>query len=289
MPRPRKSLGQHFLRDLSFVRRIVEAAEIAPGDTVVEIGPGRGALSRRLAEVSPRLVLVELDASLADRLRETFADRPTVTVITADAREFDPETVAELTGRPYRVVGNLPYYAAAPIVRRFLELPRKPEMLVVMVQREVAQGMAARPGDMGLLSVGVQVYAEPRIVCHVPPRAFAPPPKVHSSVVALKVRPRPAVTVEPLETFFDLVRAGFAAPRKTLSNSLSVGLRVPAPTLAPVLQSTGIDPRRRPSTLSIPEWEALCVAWRLAGSPGRNTRGEFEAAVEPPSAERSTG
>jgi 16S rRNA (adenine1518-N6/adenine1519-N6)-dimethyltransferase len=164
------------------------------------------------------------------------------------------------------MVGNLPYYAAAPIVRRFLELPRQPVCIVVMVQREVARSMAAKPGDMTMLSVGVQVYAEPRIVCHVPPGSFSPPPKVYSSVVALKVRPRPAVAFRPLDAYFGFVRAGFAAPRKTIGNSLSVGLRVPASSLADSLADAAIDSRRRPSTLTIAEWEALCRAWHGTGA-----------------------
>jgi 16S rRNA (adenine1518-N6/adenine1519-N6)-dimethyltransferase len=224
-------------------------------------------LSKRLAAVSDCLILVELDERLVERLRDEFAEAVHVRVIAGDAREFDPETVPELGGRPYRMVGNLPYYAAAPIVRRFLELPRQPQAMVVMVQREVAKAMAAAPGDMSMLSIGVQVYAEPRIVCHVPPRAFSPPPRVHSSVVALKVRARPAVTFQPLDAFFAFVRAGFAAPRKTIANSLSVGLRVPASTLAAPLAATAIDTLRRPSTLALAEWEALCRAWHAREAP----------------------
>jgi 16S rRNA (adenine1518-N6/adenine1519-N6)-dimethyltransferase len=263
-PIPRKALGQHFLRDLSVVRRIVDAIGIEPGDALVEVGPGRGVLSRRLADVSDCLVLVELDPDLAERLRKDFAGAGHVRIVAGDAREFDPEAIAELVGRPYRMAGNLPYYAAAPIVRRFLELPRPPVGIVVMVQREVARAMAAKPGDMTMLSVGVQVYAEPRIVCNVPPGAFSPPPKVHSSVVALKLRVRPAVAFRPLDAFFGFVRAGFAAPRKTIANSLSIGLRVPASTLASRLAEVAIDPRRRPSTVTIAEWDELCRTWHAS-------------------------
>ena len=168
--KPRKSLGQHFLRDRSIVKRIVGAAQLEGGrDTVIEIGPGRGALTGLLAEAAGRLVLVEFDDALAADLSEKFADQPHVSVVTADARTLSRRDVPEMAEGPYKVVGNLPYYAASPIVRNLLENLCPPTEAVVMVQREVAREMTAKPGDMGLLSVATQLYAEARIVCHAPP------------------------------------------------------------------------------------------------------------------------
>ncbi len=265
---PRKSLGQHFLRDRSIVKRIVGAAQLESGrDTVIEIGPGRGALTGLLAEAAGRLVLVEFDDALAADLSEKFADRPHVSVVNADARTLSPRDVPEMAEGPYKVVGNLPYYAASPIVRNLLENEAPPVEAVVMVQREVAREMTAKPGDMGLLSVATQLYADVRIVCHAPPRAFSPPPKVHSSVVHLNLRPRPAIGGASTARFFTLARAGFAAPRKTLPNSLAVGFRGKAAPYAAIVEKAGLDSSQRPATLSMDDWGALYEAWLEAGEP----------------------
>ena len=161
----------------------------------------------------------------------------------------------------YKLVANLPYYAASPIIRRFLEADRKPELMVVMVQREVAQTMTAAPGKMGLLSVATQYYARPSLVCDVPPEAFNPPPKITSAVVRLEVRPEPAVAVADRDAFFALVRAGFSAPRKQLRNSLSHGLGVPGAEVGEFLEGLDLDGSRRAETLTIEEWAALYRGW----------------------------
>lgn len=266
--RPRKSLGQHFLRDRSIVKRIVSAAGLEGGDdTVIEIGPGRGALTGLLAEAAGRLVLVEFDEALADDLTKKFADQPHVRIVTADARTLSSDDVPEMAEGPYKVVGNLPYYAASPIVRNLLENETPPVEAVVMVQREVAREMTAKPGEMGLLSVATQLYAEARIVCHAPPRAFSPQPKVHSSVVHLALRAEPSIGGGPTGKFFTLARAGFAAPRKMLPNSLAVGFRGKAAVYAPIIEKAGLDPSQRPATLSMDDWRGLYEAWLEAGEP----------------------
>lgn len=211
--------------------------------------------------------MVEIDESLAEGLRERFADQPGVTVATADARTFTIESVDARIGA-YKLVGNLPYYAASPIIRHFLEAVHPPVLMVVMVQREVARGMTAAPGDMSMLSVGVQFYADARSVIQVPPRAFSPPPNVHSSVVSLTPRSRPAIDVDSIPDFFALARAGFAAPRKTLTNSLGVGLRIDGPAVHGIVARSGIEPVRRPATLSLGDWGALYNAWAATGKPG---------------------
>jgi 16S rRNA (adenine1518-N6/adenine1519-N6)-dimethyltransferase len=262
LPAARKALGQHFLVDARARGRIVAAAELSPDDVVVEIGPGRGALTRALADRAGTLVAVELDDSLAQRLAEQYSGCPSVTVVAGDARELD---IASLVpeGAAYKVVGNLPYYAASPIIRRFLEADRKPTLMVVMVQREVAQGMTAEPGKMGLLSVATQLYGSPRIVAHVPPRAFRPPPKVTSSVVRIDVYPRPALSLDSVQDFFRLVRAGFSAPRKQIHNSLGHGLELPPEAVRAMLARAGIDPVRRPQTLAVQDWGRLYEARRF--------------------------
>ena len=222
--------------------RIAAAVGNEPNDVVVEIGPGRGALTRRLLAESRRLFLIELDPDLVVTLKERFGSLPNVTIVRADARRFQADAVPDLVGKPYKVVGNLPYYAASPIIRNLLESRFPPTEIVVMVQREVAKTMAAAPGEMGMLSVATQLYAEPKILFHVPPRAFAPPPKVHSSVVRLIIRGRLAIELDSREAFFGVVRAGFAAPRKTVANSLAQGMKHPASEIARALEAVGIDP-----------------------------------------------
>jgi 16S rRNA (adenine1518-N6/adenine1519-N6)-dimethyltransferase len=258
--RARKALGQHFLVDNSILNRIATAAELIPDDVVVEVGPGLGSLTRRLLQQGGRVVAVEMDAELAASLPLRLGSPSNLTVVEADARTVD---IASLVGQeiPYKVVANLPYYAANPIIRRFLESEPRPLLMVVMVQREVAQSMVASPGKMGILSVAVQYYAVVSLVCNVPPRAFRPPPKVTSSVVKLRLRESPAVAVADPEAFFTLVRAGFSAPRKQLRNSLSQGLGVSGEEAGQLLTSAGIDGKRRAETLSLEEWARTYYTW----------------------------
>ena len=264
----RKSLGQHFLHDTRVVSRILQAADISPDETLVEIGPGRGVLTKRLVEQCARVVAVELDPQLCAELPARLEFPENLECILVDAREADLPALASQRSDPansrYKVVGNLPYYAANPIIRRTLESSPPPSLALFMVQREVAESMTATPGRMGLLSVATQFYAEAKIVCSVPPSAFRPPPKVRSAVVRLDVRQEPAVRVADRDEFFNVVRAGFSAPRKQLHNSLSHGLGIEAASAQEVLEQAGIDERRRPATLSLEEWAALYLAWRGA-------------------------
>ena len=263
--RPRKSLGQHFLADGAILGRIVNAAELTDQDTVVEVGPGLGSLTRRLAQQAGQVIALEIDPHLAASLASRLNNPANLTVVQSDARTID---LAALLGgqASYKVVANLPYYAANPIVRRFLEADLPPSLMVVMLQKEVAQIMVAKPGNMGILSVAVQYYAEARMVCSVPPRAFRPPPKVSSSVVRLNVRAQPAVIVDDVAGFFKLVRAGFSARRKQLRNSLVQGLGDPAPKVDALLVSADIDGRRRAETLTLDEWAEIYRCWEQQGA-----------------------
>lgn len=258
--RPRKSLGQHFLVDARVANRIVAAADLATGDKVVEIGPGNGVLTRRLVERAGQVVAVELDQRLAVELPARLGMPENLEICQGDARTVAIEDLVGL-GNPYKMIANLPYYAASPIIRRFLESHTPPTLMVVMVQREVGEAMTSKPGAMTLLSVATQFYAEASVVTHVPGRSFRPPPKVSSTVVKLKVRSKPAVPVEDVESFFDLVRAGFAAPRKQLRNSLAQGTGAPAEAVSATLDGARIDETRRPATLTIAEWGELNAIW----------------------------
>ena len=257
----KKSLGQHLLVDRRYLSRISGAADLSPDDVVVEVGAGLGVLTRHLAERARRVVAIELDDALADRLKDEFAAHANVEVLHDDARSIDLDAVLSGDSR-YKVVANLPYYAALPILRRFLEAERRPDLISVMVQREVARKIAAAPGEMGLVSVAVQLYGRPRVVSNVPPRAFRPPPKVVSSILRIEVYPRPVLELDSVERFFDLVRAGFAARRKQLRNCLRDGLSLGPGEAEAVLTQAGVDPARRAQTLSMEEWGALYDAWR---------------------------
>ncbi|MEX2246476.1 MAG: 16S rRNA (adenine(1518)-N(6)/adenine(1519)-N(6))-dimethyltransferase RsmA [Dehalococcoidia bacterium] len=261
-PRPKKRFGQHFLSDLNLLAGIADAAEIAPGESAIEVGPGFGGLTAALAERASRVVAVEVDRDLCRVLRERFAATRNVTIVEGDALALTPGELLTRGGAapPYAVVANLPYNIAAPVLRKFLEGEVRPRVLVVMVQLEVAEAIVAEPGAMSLLSVATQVYGEARMVMKVPPGAFHPPPKVQSAVVRIDVAPEPRVNA-PLDVFFRVVRAGFGNPRKQLRNSLSFGLHVKQERIGEALSDASIDATRRPQTLSLAEWAAITRAW----------------------------
>jgi len=255
--RPRKGLGQNFLVDRRALERIVEAAELTPADTVLEVGPGVGQLTRLLAEAAGRVVAVELDPQMVAALRQELAGLRNVEIVEADILQVDP---AALAGRvPYKVVANLPYYITSAALRHLLEAQPPPSLLVVTVQEEVAARITAQPPEMSLLAVSVQFYGRPRRVTRIPAGAFYPPPKVDSAIVRIDVYPpgeRP-VQVDDVEWFFRVVRAGFGQRRKQLRNSLAAGLHLTAAEVEAALQRAGIDPHRRAETLSLEEWARL--------------------------------
>lgn len=260
---PRKRLGQHFLTDRNILSAIADAAEVGPGDAVIEVGPGRGSLTAVLAERAERVVALELDAALAGALAASAP--PNVRVVQGDARDADP---AALLGScaPYKLLGNLPYYAAMPILRAFLESDCRPSRAAILVQREVAERICAAPGAMSLASLAAQLYGEARIVRVVRPGSFNPPPKVTSAVVAVTARASLPEGVDDPDRFFALARAGFGAPRKQLRNALSAGLGVPTAEAEALLESAGVAAARRAQTLSVEEWASLYRAWRGSAS-----------------------
>lgn len=252
-PSPRKSLGQHFLVDQDALSRVVAAAELEPTDLVVEVGPGTGLLTRLLAQNAARVVAVELDQALVIRLQASMAGSTNVTVVHGDAREWEPTGIAG----PYKVVANLPYYAANPILRRFLECSQPPEVIVVTVQREVAHSMTAAPGRMRLLSVAVQLYGNARVMGYIKPDSFRPPPKVTSAIVRIDTYPEPALTTAEREGFFTLVRGGFGGARKQLRNTLGHSLGIPGARAEELLREADIAPTLRPEALGLEQWIRL--------------------------------
>jgi 16S rRNA (adenine1518-N6/adenine1519-N6)-dimethyltransferase len=254
-PAPRKALGQHFLRDSGILADIARAVRVPPGGVVIEIGAGTGELTRALLAQGHEVIALEIEERLVAHLQKTFAGKGRLTIVHGDGRTIDLPTLAG--GRPYAAAGNLPYFAANPIIRRVLETEPRATDLVFMVQREVAQRIAAKPGRLSLLGISVQVYAEATLLFDVPPEAFDPPPKVWSSVLRLEPRAESLVPPERIPAFFDLVVKTFKNPRKHLHNALERGVALPREDAAAALAANGIDPMRRPETLTIDEWLGL--------------------------------
>lgn len=262
--RPSKGLGQNFLIDRSVPPKILEAANLSPEDSVVEIGPGVGVLTLPLARTVQHLATVELDRRLYPYLRSALAPFPGVRLIERDALNFDP---AELASQPYKLVANIPYYITSAILRHFLENEHRPVRIVLMVQKEVAQRIVALPGDMSLLAVSVQFYGRPKIWATVPGGAFFPPPKVDSAILLIETftpQERPCPGVDPTR-FFDIVRAGFGQKRKQLTNSLAAGLKLEKSLIQQALQEAGLDGTRRAESLSLEEWGRLYESLKTEG------------------------
>jgi 16S rRNA (adenine1518-N6/adenine1519-N6)-dimethyltransferase len=256
---PKKHLGQNFLADETALEKVTAAAELQPDDTVLEIGPGLGSLTRHLARAARRVIAVELDASLLPALEETLRPFGNVEVIQADILRLNLARVPGLAAG-YCVVANIPYYITSAIVRHLVEAPVAPARIVLTVQREVAERMVALPGAMNLLAISVQFYAVPRIVARIPAGAFYPRPEVDSAVIRLEVRPQPAVAVADVDVFFRVVKAGFSQKRKQLRNALSGGLRLSTAQVDALLAQAGIDGQRRAETLALGEWSRLAAA-----------------------------
>lgn len=262
--RPRKALGQHWLVDRRLLGRIAAAADFRDEESVIEVGAGTGLLTELLGRRTRHLIAVEVGADLAAGLRKRFADRPHISVLASDVLALPPEELlARGGGRlPYVVVGNLPFFIGTAIVRHFLQATVQPRWLLVTLQAEVARNIAAAPGRMTYLSVETQLFAQPRILFHLPPRAFRPPPKVRSAVLRLDILDGTAVEVDDRDAFLRLVQAGFAAPRKRIRNSLAVGLTTSPGEAEAILSAAGIDPALRPAALSLQGWAQLYRAYR---------------------------
>jgi len=261
--RPRKRLGQHFLIDEAVLERILSAAQLNPGDIVVEIGPGLGILTEALARQGARVVAVEVDAKLVALLKKRLAAFPDVRIVRADILQTAPgqllrENLPDSDPiRGYKVIANLPYYITSPVLSHFLEAQPRPSEMVVMVQKEVGETIAAAPGKMRLLSVKAQFYSKPVVVAYVRAASFYPPPKVDSVILRLDVYPQPAVEISDVTGFFDMVMHGFSSPRKQLRNSLTHSLEMPPDEVASLLEKAGIEAKRRAETLNLKEWREL--------------------------------
>jgi 16S rRNA (adenine1518-N6/adenine1519-N6)-dimethyltransferase len=254
---PKKSLGQHWLKDESVLVSIVQLAGLTETDTVLEIGPGPGSLTQQLLKKADRVVAVELDKQLAEDLRRTQPDHR-LDVIIDDILRFD------LTALPagYKVVANIPYYLTSNLIRSLAESANPPALAVLLVQREVAERLAASPGKMSLLSVSAQLYFEPRLGPVVPAGLFEPPPKVDSQAITLRYRQEPMFGELDTKIFFRLVKAGFAGRRKKLRGSLAAGLRIDKTRADELLNTAGLSGDLRAQNLSLDDWHKLYKAFQ---------------------------
>jgi 16S rRNA (adenine1518-N6/adenine1519-N6)-dimethyltransferase len=259
---PRKKWGQHFLTDTRLLESIADAAQVTRDDTILEIGPGMGHLTRVLAQRAARVVAVEVDAGLTEKLRADFAAATNVAILHGDVLDAEPsEWIARGVGAgspcPYKIVANLPYYITSAILRHVLESQQKPRVIVVLVQREVAQRIVAQSPEMNLLAVSIQFFAQPRVIRTIAAGAFYPRPQVDSALVRLDVFESAPYAVANSARFFAIVRAGFGERRKQLRNALAHGLGLRTPVVVNALAHAGVDPARRAETLTLAEWTGL--------------------------------
>lgn len=253
-----KSFGQNFLQDVSALENIVLVAEIQEDDCVLEIGPGLGSLTRYLAVSAKEVTAVELDPDMLPPLRTVLAPYQNVRVVHGDILKT---AISEHVHKPdYLVVANIPYYITSAVIRHLLESDPtlRARRIVLTIQKEVAERICAKPGDLSLLALSVQVYGKPNIAAIIPTDSFYPAPKVDSAILRIDIHEQPLIPNDLLKTFFKLIKAGFSQKRKTLRNSLSSGLHIKTTESEALLASAGIDFMRRAETLSIDEWKGLC-------------------------------
>jgi 16S rRNA (adenine1518-N6/adenine1519-N6)-dimethyltransferase len=253
---PGRRLGQHFLRDRAVLGTIVRALDPTQDDLVVEVGAGPGQLTAELVARAGAVVAIELDDGLAAALRATYAGNDRIAICHANALDIDPCRFVEHRRR-YLLAGNIPYYISGALIRQYISGSCRPARAVLLVQLEVAERMTAKAGDMSLLGMAVQLYADATIVTRVPPSAFRPRPKVHSAVVKLEFLSSPRVALADEERFFRVARAGFSSKRKQIANSLSRGLELEKQDIIQVLSSVGVDATARPEDLDLDQWVAI--------------------------------
>src|SRR5512133_3581324 len=234
-----KGLGQNFLQDQTALEKIVQAAEIQPDDVVLEIGPGLGSLTRYLAVSAKSVIAVELDREIIPVLQTVLAPYPNTRIVEGDILQGSPASLVNTDD--YLVVANVPYYITPAIFRHLLETSPRPRRIVLTIQKEVAERICAKPGDMSLLALSVQVYGQPKIAAIIPAEAFFPVPKVDSAIIRVDMLPEPRIPAPLLDIFFHMAKAGFSQKRKTLRNSLSAGLRLSTSETAQLLEQSGID------------------------------------------------
>ena len=255
--RPSKRLGQNFLIDKRIIKKVAEAANLRPKNIVLEIGPGIGNLTQELAKKVKKVIAIEKDPKMIEILKETLKDYENVEIIKGDILELDPRTY-NLKAKIYKIVGNLPFYLTAPVIRKFLEAVEvKPRQMTFVIQKEVGQRICAKPPRMSILAVSVQFYAKPEIISYVSRKSFWPQPKVDG--VILRITPLIGAFRKMINAglFFKIVKAGFSHPRKQLINNLSKGLKFNREKVKDWLLKNNIQPNQRAETLTVKDWIVL--------------------------------
>lgn len=254
-------LGQNFLKNEEVVKRIINSAHLTAEDLVLEIGPGKGILTEELAKVCKKVIAVELDEKLVEFLGNKFKDNKNVEIVEKDILKIRPKDLYakyNIQDTKYKVIANLPYYITSPIIRMFLEAELKPSEMILMVQKEVAERIVARPGRHSILSLSVQYYAEPEIMFCVEKNNFEPVPEVDSAVISISIsNEKKLANKEKTDNFFRVVRAGFCAKRKTLANNLSNSFHLKKGEVEKKLKSFGILEKSRAQELTLGQWEKL--------------------------------
>ncbi len=263
----RKGLGQHFLVNSGVLKTITRAAELSEEDLVLEVGPGMGVLTRELVTQAGYVIAVEVDALMIDLLLETLSPPGKFSLVNRDILEVEPADLIQQEQnkfpstikdpQKYKLVANLPYYITQPIIRHFCESKLKPQVMVIMVQKEVARNIVAGPGDLSILAISVQFYGHPKIIGYVPAGNFYPAPKVDSAILTIEMYSEPPVAVTDERHFFKIVRAGFSSARKQVANSLSQGLDIHKAEVLSLMQKAKINPQKRAEDLTLEEWSHL--------------------------------
>ncbi|PIV20317.1 MAG: 16S rRNA (adenine(1518)-N(6)/adenine(1519)-N(6))-dimethyltransferase [Deltaproteobacteria bacterium CG03_land_8_20_14_0_80_45_14] len=256
---PKKGLGQHFLVDRNILDKVIRTAQVEKEDVVLEVGPGLGEMTLALARLAKRVIAIEIDPKLVAILKRKVKDYPNVEVVKSDILKVDFHQFLKEEGHPIKVVANLPYQISTPLLFRFIDLKEFFSTLTLMLQKEVAQRMAASPGSKsyGPLSIFVQLFSNLSICFYIKPSAFFPPPKVESAVVHIVFREKPIVKLEDEKWFRKVVKGCFSYRRKTLVNALKHSELALSKSIGLKMEEIGIDPRRRPETLSIQEFARL--------------------------------
>lgn len=259
---PNKRLGQNFLISQKALRKIIESAELKKDDVILEIGPGIGTLTQELAKKVKKVFAIEKDSGMREILEETLKNFKNVEVIIGDALETE-NTQYKILNTNYKIVANLPYYITSPVIKKFLETENPPELMVLMVQKEVGQRICAKPPNMSLLAVSVQFYAKPEIIGYAPKTAFWPSPKVDSAIIKIFdiKNQKSKVHIKNQKLFFLIAKAGFAHPRKQIIGNLSGKLNLERKTVEKWLQKSNIKPEQRAETLEIRDWLNLAESY----------------------------
>jgi len=250
--KPKKQLGQNFLADKKVLKKIIDKSEITEDDIVLEIGPGQGALTNELLKVARKVIAVEKDKRLFEYLKKKFEGAKNLELVNEDILEYLKILDIKDIGC-YKIIGNIPYYLTSHLIRKIFELENKPTEIILMVQKEVAERMVAKAGEMSLLAISVQLFSEPEILFDVSRNSFWPKPKVDSAVIRLKVYKVIKYDIDEDE-FFEIVKTGFSSKRKLLVNNLSDKLKIPKEKIYNVFKEIGLDKKGRAQDLSINEW-----------------------------------